>query len=106
MEFDKKTFCFFSETVIGDHYIGTVTYSNGFVVRIQHIDIQRTGVDQNWSWNVTDETATVLLTATMRMTDLTLGYDVLADLQAARHRYTVAVTVPSALFTFNVSIIR
>ncbi|XP_053613879.1 uncharacterized protein LOC128677216 isoform X2 [Plodia interpunctella] len=82
---------------------GTVSFQNGFTVSIQRLEILESSLNQIWSWNNVDGTGTVEVRGTLRMHDLTVGFDVVADFGEI---FRSSATYRHPLITFAFSIFR
>ncbi|CAH2044935.1 unnamed protein product, partial [Iphiclides podalirius] len=92
------------EIVFGEYIKGTVAYKNGFVVSIRHLDILQNSLGQVWRFHRDRNTTTVEITGTLRMSDVTLGFDVEAALTGGVQRYTAELVVPTISFDMRVRI--
>ncbi|KAI5642818.1 hypothetical protein NE865_05116 [Phthorimaea operculella] len=91
-----------STLVFDRNYTGTLRYKNGFLVAVQHLDIPETSFQQ--IWNSTNGEVKVHVQGQLRMTDVTIGYDIEADLVDGMRHYTGQYTHP--LVTFDFWVIR
>ncbi|KAJ2953496.1 hypothetical protein O0L34_g1094 [Tuta absoluta] len=88
-----------NSTLIFDrNYTGTLTYKNGFLVAVQRLDIPETSFQQ--IWNTTNKEVKVHVSGQLRMTGVTIGYDIEADLVDGMRRYTGQYTHPLVIFDF------
>ncbi|XP_073949954.1 uncharacterized protein isoform X2 [Choristoneura fumiferana] len=77
------------EDVFEWHVKGHATFTNSFVASVQNVDIIQHTVQQIWRFNATDNTTSVFVQASMRMLEVSLGYDVRVELDdGSRHYYT------------------
>ncbi|KAJ0173487.1 hypothetical protein K1T71_010636 [Dendrolimus kikuchii] len=90
-----------NETVIDWEAIGTQTFTNGFLVSIQHVDIVQSTVQQIWNWRVP---GSVDVQGRLRMHNVVVGYDVKVQLTEGDHTYSVTYMHP--LVNFDFSIVR
>ncbi|XP_063367260.1 uncharacterized protein LOC134655727 [Cydia amplana] len=68
---------------------GHVAFKNGFVTSIQKLDLIQNTLQQIWRFDNTDNTTSVFAQATLRMTDVRLGYDVEVTLEdGSLHHFT------------------
>ncbi|KAG6441946.1 uncharacterized protein LOC115449699 [Manduca sexta] len=88
-----------NETIYDRESLGTVTYKNGFVVSIQHVDIQQSTVQQVWSRTNQGQ---VDVQGRFRMHNVVIGFDVLANINAEEYRYTGTFTHPLVNFEFSI----
>ncbi|CAG9789484.1 unnamed protein product [Diatraea saccharalis] len=78
--------------LIDRNITGKVTYKNGFVHTIEHVDVLTRSVQQRWLWNATLGSAVASLESQLRLHNVVLGFDVIADIDENRHHYTATVT--------------
>ncbi|CAK1583899.1 unnamed protein product [Parnassius mnemosyne] len=91
-----------NEDVLGELIKGTVSFKNGFVVSIGQLDILQRTLGQNWQFHRDENTTTVEITGTMRMTDVTLGFDVEAKLRNGVQHFTSELILPEVAFDMRV----
>ncbi|XP_026333299.1 uncharacterized protein LOC113240258 [Hyposmocoma kahamanoa] len=89
-------------TVLGKHLSGTISYSNGFLVTIQDVNVLETSLTQAWSLQP-DNTVRVEMQGQLRIVDVQIGWDVNTNING-NHYYTGSVRIP--LITFNFSVIK
>lgn len=85
---------------------GSVSYKNGFVVSVKQVDILQHSLGQIWRYDRTSNTTTVRITGTLRMTDVTIGFDVEAALSDGVHRYTSELLMPLISFDMAVRFLK
>ncbi|CAG5004761.1 unnamed protein product [Parnassius apollo] len=81
---------------------GTVWFKNGFVVSIRQVAIVQHTLGQVWRYNSAENTTTVEITGTMRMNDVTLGFDVEASLTNGVQHYTSEIVLPEIAYDMRV----
>lgn len=91
----------FSDTVLGNHLQGTVSYSEGFVITIQNVDILRESLTQVFT-DQPDGTVRVEMRGQLRIIDMEIGWDVNTNING-NHYYTGVVRIPLIRFNFSVS---
>ncbi|XP_004923429.1 uncharacterized protein LOC101741099 [Bombyx mori] len=106
-EFENREWCNFklpdvvqeiNEVIFGQETKGTVKYANGFLVSVQHLDIMQSTVQQFWNRT---HPGLVEVRGRLRMHDVTVGFDVLANLDG-EHRYSGTYRHPMVNFDFTV----
>ncbi|XP_063387370.1 uncharacterized protein LOC134673329 [Cydia fagiglandana] len=86
------------------HVTGNVTYTNGFLVSIQQMDV--TNFQQQTSTSTVDGVATNFATVNGRLNirDMKIGYDVIAELEEdGNHRFTGSFVHTLLWYTFRIS---
>ncbi|KAL0819442.1 hypothetical protein ABMA28_007547 [Loxostege sticticalis] len=90
--------------IFGRNIRGTVTYKNGYVVTIQHLDVTQASVQQVWQWRTVDRVGQVDVRGQMRLHDVVLGFDVEAVIDDRERRYSSTFT--HRLLSFDFSILK
>lgn len=86
------------------HVTGNVTYTNGFLVSIQKMDV--TNFVQHTADTTVADVATTLATISGRLNirDMKIGYDVIAELgEDGNHRFTGTFVHTLLWYTFRIS---
>lgn len=92
-----------SEEVLNKTVQATVTFENGFVVSIQHIDLIPHTIQQVWLYSSSTNITTLSLQSTMRMNDVTIGYDVNGMIDGEKYHNTGTMLYPLIQFQISVS---
>ncbi|XP_063539358.1 uncharacterized protein LOC134748491 [Cydia strobilella] len=82
---------------------GHVAFKNGFVTSIQKLDLIQHTLQQVWRFDNTDNTTSVFVQATLRMSDVRLGYDIEVTLEdGSLHHFTGIFRHNTVQFPFAV----
>ncbi|KAH9643006.1 hypothetical protein HF086_013567 [Spodoptera exigua] len=92
-----------NESLLTSPVVGKLTYHNGFVVSVQHVDIQQSTVQQVWGYNSASGDTTVSVRGTLRMHEVAIGYDVIAELDDDDEPYHYTMTFVHPMITYAFS---
>ncbi|CAH0690334.1 unnamed protein product [Spodoptera exigua] len=95
-----------NESLLTSPVVGKLTYHNGFVVSVQHVDIQQSTVQQVWGYNSASGDTTVSVRGTLRMHEVAIGYDVIAELDDDDEPYHYTMTFVHPMITYAFSVIH
>ncbi|XP_028168715.1 uncharacterized protein LOC114358842 [Ostrinia furnacalis] len=90
--------------LFGRELAGTVTFKNGYVLKVQHVDVTEASIQQVWSWATAAQVGTVDVRALLRLHDVVYGFDVEAKLNGETYVFTSTFT--HRLLNFNFSILK
>ncbi|XP_022836511.1 uncharacterized protein LOC111363875, partial [Spodoptera litura] len=95
-----------SESLLTSPVVGTMTYHDGFVISVQHVDIRQDTVQQIWAHNATAGQTTVTIRGTLRMHEVAIGYDVTTEIDGENQPYHHTITFVHPMITYAFSIIH
>uniref|UniRef100_A0A2H1WNY9 SFRICE_024221 n=1 Tax=Spodoptera frugiperda TaxID=7108 RepID=A0A2H1WNY9_SPOFR len=95
-----------NESLLTAPVVGKLTYRNGFVNSVQHVDIRRDTVQQVWAYSAAADQTTVTVRGTLRMHEVAIGYDVTTELDGDSKPYHHSITFVHPMITYAFSIIH